>query len=67
MSSALAVKAQPRVVQAEIDFLAPGVERPFTYAHEAPAGAEAETARFASHAVQIQDVRDDEPLRMRGQ
>jgi len=64
MSSALAVKAQPRVVQAEIDFLAPGVEHPFTYAHEAPAGAEAETARFASHAVQIQDVRDDEPLRI---
>ena len=62
MSSALAVKAQPRVVQAEIDFLAPGAERPFTYAHEAPAGAEPETARFASHAVQIQDVRDTEPL-----
>jgi len=64
MSSALAVKAQPLVVQAEIDFLAPGVERPFTYAHEAPSGGEAETARFASHAVQIQDVRDTEPLRM---
>jgi len=64
MSSALAITAQPLVVEAEIDFLAPGLERPFTYAHEAPTGAEAETARFASHAVQIQDVRDARPLGM---
>jgi hypothetical protein len=40
------------------------VERPFTYAHETPRGAEVETARFASHTVQIQDVRDVEPLRI---
>ena len=62
MRSALATKAQPLVVEAEIDFLVPGLERPFTYSREAPAGAEAETARFASHTVQIQDVRDTEPL-----
>jgi len=62
MRSALATKAQPLVVEAEIDFLVPGLERPFTYSREAPAGAEAETARFASHSVQIQDVRDTEPL-----
>jgi hypothetical protein len=64
MSSVLAIKAQPVVVQAEIDFLVADVERPFTYAHEAPSGGEAETARFASHTVHIQDVRDAEPLRV---
>jgi hypothetical protein len=64
MRSALAIKAQPLVVQAEIDFLVPAVERPFAYAHETPTGAEAETARFASHTVQIEDVRDAEPLRI---
>jgi hypothetical protein len=62
MNSALAMKAQPLVVQAEIDFLVPGIERPFTYAHDTPTSAEAETARFASHAVQIHDLRDAEPL-----
>jgi len=64
MSSALALKIQPVVVQAEIEFLVPGIERPFTYAHAAPTGAEAETALFASHSVQIQDVRGAEPLRI---
>jgi hypothetical protein len=63
MTSALA-KSAPLAVRAEIDFLVPGVERPFTYAHEAPSGGEAETIRFESHAVQIQDVRDVEPLRI---
>jgi hypothetical protein len=64
MRSALATQPQPLVVQAEVGFLVPEVERPFTYAHEAPAGGEAETVRFASHTVQIQDVRDAEPLRL---
>ena len=64
MRSALAARAQPVIVQGEIDFLVPELERPFTYAHEAPSGAEAETARFAGHSVQIQDVRDTEPLRL---
>jgi len=62
MRSALATKAQPLVVEAEIDFLVPELERPFTYSREAPAGAEAETARFASHTAQIQNVRDTGPL-----
>ncbi len=59
-----APSAEPRrpPVEAEIEFLAPGVERPFTYARETPRGAEAETARFASHVVQIGDVRDGEAL-----
>jgi len=64
MTSALAVKAEPLAVRAEIDFLVPGVEHPFIYAHEAPAGGEAETVRFESHSVQIQDVRDAEALRI---
>lgn len=51
-------------VHAEIEFLAPGLERPFTYAHEIPPGAEPETARFASHRVVIRDVRGGEPLRL---
>jgi hypothetical protein len=49
-------------VEADIDFLLPGVERPFTYGRDAPQGGEAETARFASHAVQIQDVRFGDSL-----
>ena len=44
-------------VHAEIEFLAPGVDRPFTYARETPPGGEPETARFASHTVEIRDVR----------
>jgi len=64
MSSALARQVQPAVVQAEIDFLLPDLERPFTYSREVPPGAEAETARFATHAVQIQDLRDAVTLRL---
>jgi len=45
------------IVWAEIEFLAHGVERPFTYAHETPAGAEAPTAHFSRHVVAIRDVR----------
>ncbi len=51
-------------VQAEIEFLVPGTERPFTYAHEAPPGGEPETAHFASQAVGIRDVRGGTPLRL---
>jgi hypothetical protein len=51
-------------VHAEIEFLAPGTERPFTYAHEAPLGAAPETARFANHAVEIRDLRGGEVLRL---
>jgi hypothetical protein len=56
-------ETDPAAVRAEIEFLIPEVERPFTYARTAPPGAEAETARFAAHAVRIQDVRGGEPLR----
>jgi hypothetical protein len=51
-------------VRAEIEFLAPGTERPFTYAREPQAGAEPETARFVSHAVEIRDLRGGEMLRL---
>jgi hypothetical protein len=52
-------------VQAEIEFLVPRAERLFIYAQETPPpGAEAATARFASHAVQIEDVRGAAPLRL---
>jgi hypothetical protein len=51
-------------VRAEIEFLAPGTEHPFTYAHEAPFGAEPESARFVSHAVEIRDLRGGEVLRL---
>jgi hypothetical protein len=54
----------PAVVRAEIEFLAPGVERPFTYSRERPPGAEPETARFAGHAVPIHDVRGARPLQL---
>ena len=64
MSSALVLEAAPAVVQAEIEFLTPEVERPFTYAREAPPGAEVETACFAAHVVQIQDVRGRQPLHL---
>jgi hypothetical protein len=52
------------VVQAEIDFIAPGAQRPFTYGRSAPPGGEAETARFEPHAVAISDVRGAEPLNL---
>ena len=51
-------------VRAEIEFLAPGTERPFTYARETPSGAEPDTARFVSHAVEIRDLRGGEVLRL---
>lgn len=47
-------------VRAEIEFLAPVAKRPFTYAHETPPGAEPPTARFASHVIEIRDVRGGE-------
>ena len=51
-------------LRAEIEFFAPGVDRPFTYARETPPGGEPETARFASHAVEIRDVRGIGSLRL---
>jgi len=51
-------------VRAEIEFLTPGIERPFAYAREAPPGAQPETARFARHAVEIRDVRGAAALRL---
>ena len=51
-------------VRAEIEFLAPGTERPFAYAHEIPPGAERETARFVSHPVAIRDLRGGEVPRL---
>lgn len=49
-------------LRAAIEFLTPGVERPFTYAREAPSGAEPPSACFTSHVVDIHDVRDAAPL-----
>jgi len=57
-------RQNPRTVPAEIEFLAPGPERPFTYAREAPPGAEPESARFVSHPVEIRDLRGGEVLRL---
>ncbi|HEY2340485.1 MAG TPA: CmcJ/NvfI family oxidoreductase [Steroidobacteraceae bacterium] len=54
--------SQRVMVEAEIDFLVPGLDRPFTYGREAPHGGEAETARFAAHAVQIEDLRHGDGL-----
>jgi hypothetical protein len=51
-------------VRAEIEFLAPETERPFTYARGMPSGGEPETARFVSHAVEISDLRGAEGLRL---
>lgn len=51
-------------VHAEIEFLAPGTERPFTYARGTPSGAEPETARFVSHPVEVRDLRGGEVLRL---
>jgi hypothetical protein len=51
-------------VPAEIEVLAPGTERPFTYARETPSGAEPEAARLVSHAVEIRDLRGGEALRL---
>jgi hypothetical protein len=64
MSGAVALEVDRPVVQAEIEFLVPEVERPFTYGREALPGGEAETARFAARTVRIQDVRGGQPLRL---
>ena len=60
--AALPLESAGSVVQAEIDFVLPASERLFVYAREAPEGGVPETAHFESHTVQIQDVRDREPL-----
>ncbi len=57
-------ETEPAVVQAEIEFIVPGAGRPFAYARSAPPGGETETARFATHTVQIRDVRAKEPLQL---
>jgi len=64
MNSAVRLAAKPVQLEAAIDFLSTEVEHPFVYAHEAPLGGQAETARFTTHEVQIQDVRDSAPLRL---
>jgi len=64
MRSVLRRQADRALVQAEIDFLLPEMERPFVYAHAGAAGAEAETVRFTTHAVCIEDVRGGVPLRL---
>ena len=51
-------------VRAEIEFLAPGTERFFTYARDTPSGAEPDTARFVSHMVEICDLRGGKVLRL---
>jgi len=60
--AALQVAHPGAMVEAEIDFLLPAAQRLFVYAREAPEGGEAGTVQFGSHTVQIQDVRDREPL-----
>lgn len=57
-------RPQAQALRAEIEFLDPGLERPFIYAHDTPAGGVAATARFVSHVVGMADVRDREPLRL---
>jgi hypothetical protein len=64
ISPALVPAAHPDVVEAQIKFLMTEVESPFTYARGAPLGGEAETARFAAHAVRIEDVRGGRALRL---
>jgi hypothetical protein len=64
MNHATTLNADRAVVHAEIGFLAPEALSPFAYAHEPPPNAEAETVRFASHAVHIRDVRGGESLQL---
>jgi len=64
MRSALRRQTDRGLVQTEIEFLLPEVERPFVYAHAGAAGAEAETVRFITHAVRIEDVRGGARLRL---
>src|SRR4029077_17105893 len=60
--AAVPARSQRVMVEAEIDFLVPGLDRPFTYGREAPQGGEAETERVAAHAVQIEDLRHGDGL-----
>jgi hypothetical protein len=59
-----AVTTESSAVKAEIEFLAPGPERPFMYSRETPPGAEEPTARFTAHAVEIRDLREGGALRL---
>jgi hypothetical protein len=63
ISSALAPEARLDAVEAQIEFFATGVERPFAYARGLLPGGEDETARFVAHKVRIEDVRGRQPLR----
>jgi hypothetical protein len=51
-------------IRAEIEFLTPGTQRPFTYAREMPPGGAPETVCFESHAVQVRDLRTGGQLRL---
>jgi hypothetical protein len=56
--AAVAVDARDTAVDAEIDFLVASAEQLFAYGREAPRDGEAETVRFASRTVRIEDVRE---------
>ena len=51
-------------VHAEIEFLAAGIDRPFTYAGGTPSGAQPQTARFTARGVAIRGLRAGEALRL---
>jgi hypothetical protein len=44
--------------KALIDFLVPGIERPFAYGRDTPPGGEPQSARFETHPVEVRDLRD---------
>jgi hypothetical protein len=48
-------------IDADVEFLAPGSNRPFIYSGTPADGAPAPSAEFERHRVRIRDVRDGEP------
>jgi hypothetical protein len=57
VSHAATIPAPPVAVEADIEFLVPGLLHPFCYGGEAEPGAPAPSATFESHRVRIEDVR----------
>jgi hypothetical protein len=62
VNHARSIDSPSQAVYADIEFLKPGPDRPFSYGHEPPPGAEPPTTEFEAQRVLIRDVRDTRPL-----
>jgi hypothetical protein len=66
VGNVIAMSAAVDTVSADIDFLAPGPERVFSYGYDPGPGAPPASTAFESHRVRIHDVRRWGPLTLEG-